>query len=67
MTCNKSLLLRKWKKLYETSGNVQMVQGTLFSNEYTEYNGDIKQAYATGCCYAFTRHDFNRSTPILIR
>lgn len=49
ITCNKAYYFQKenYVKLF---GNVQMVQGdTLYLNsQYAEYNGNIKQAYATG-------------------
>ena len=49
MTCNKAYYFQK-ENYIKAFGNVQMVQGdTLFLNsKYAEYNGNIKQAYATG-------------------
>lgn len=49
LTCNKAYFFQKENYL-KAFGNVQIVQGdTLFLNSrYAEYNGDIKQAYATG-------------------
>ena len=49
MTCNKAYYYQK-ENYIKAFGNVQMVQGdTLFLNsKYAEYNGDVKQAYATG-------------------
>ena len=49
MTCNKAYYYQK-ENYIKAFGNVQMVQGdTLFLNsKYAEYNGNIKQAYATG-------------------
>ncbi len=49
ITCNKAYWFQKENYL-KAFGNVQMVQGdTLFLNsKYAEYNGDIKQAFATG-------------------
>lgn len=49
MTCNKAYYFEN-ENYMKAFGNVQMVQGdTLFLNsKYAEYNGDIKQAYATG-------------------
>lgn len=48
-TCNKAYFFEKENYL-KAFGDVQMVQGdTLFLNsKYAEYNGEIKQAYATG-------------------
>lgn len=48
-TCNKAYFFEKENYL-KAFGEVQMVQGdTLFLNsKYAEYNGEIKQAYATG-------------------
>lgn len=48
-TCNKAYIFNKENYL-KAFGNVQMVQGdTLFMNsKNAEYNGNIKQAYATG-------------------
>lgn len=49
MTCNKAYYYEN-ENYMKAFGNVQMVQGdTLFLNsKYAEYNGDIKQAFATG-------------------
>lgn len=49
MTCNKAYFFQQ-ENYIKAFGNVQMVQGdTLFMNsKYAEYNGNIKQAYATG-------------------
>jgi lipopolysaccharide export system protein LptA len=49
MTCNKAYYFQK-ENYIKAFGNVQMVQGdTLFMNsKYAEYNGNVKQAYATG-------------------
>ena len=49
MTCNKAYYFQK-ENYIKAFGNVQMVQGdTLFMNSrYAEYNGNVKQAYATG-------------------
>ncbi len=49
MTCNKAYYFQK-ENYIKAFGNVQMVQGdTLYMNsKYAEYNGNIKQAYATG-------------------
>ncbi|MES2748456.1 MAG: OstA-like protein, partial [Bacteroidota bacterium] len=49
ITCNKAYYFQKENYL-KAFGSVQMVQGdTLFLNsKYAEYNGDIKQAFATG-------------------
>ena len=49
MTCNKAYYFQK-ENYIKAFGNVQMVQGdTLFLNsKYAEYNGNIKQAFATG-------------------
>ena len=49
ITCNKAYHFQKENYL-KAFGNVQIVQGdTLFLNSnYAEYNGNIKQAYATG-------------------
>ena len=48
-TCNKAYIFNKENYL-KAFGDVQMVQGdTLFMNsKYVEYNGNVKQAYATG-------------------
>ena len=48
-TCNKAYFFEKENYL-KAFGDVQMVQGdTLFLNsKYAEYNGQVKQAYATG-------------------
>ena len=48
-TCNKAYFFEKENYL-KAFGDVQMVQGdTLFLNsKYAEYNGEVKQAYATG-------------------
>ena len=48
-TCNKAYIFEKENYL-KAFGEVQMVQGdTLFLNsKYAEYNGEVKQAYATG-------------------
>ncbi len=49
LTCNKAYLFQKENYL-KAFGNVQIVQGdTLFLNSnYGEYNGNIKQAFASG-------------------
>ncbi|OYU80181.1 MAG: OstA-like protein [Flavobacterium sp. BFFFF1] len=49
MTCNKAYFFQKENYL-KAFGNFQMVQGdTLYMNsEYAEYNGNVKQAFATG-------------------
>lgn len=49
ITCNKAYWFQKENYL-KAFGNVQMVQGdTLFLNsKYAEYNGNVKQAFATG-------------------
>ena len=49
MTCNKAYYYKD-ENYIKAFGNVQMVQGdTLFLNsKYAEYNGNVKQAYATG-------------------
>ncbi|MBC7523948.1 MAG: OstA-like protein [Flavobacterium sp.] len=49
MTCNKAYYYKN-ENYIKAFGNVQMVQGdTLFLNsKYAEYNGNLKQAYATG-------------------
>ena len=49
ITCNKAYYFQKENYL-KAFGNVQMVQGdTLFLNgKYAEYNGNVKQAFATG-------------------
>lgn len=49
LTCNKAYLFQK-ENYIKAFGNVQIVQGdTLFLNsKYGEYNGEVKQAYATG-------------------
>jgi lipopolysaccharide export system protein LptA len=49
MTCNKAYWFQK-ENYIKAFGEVQMVQGdTLFLNsKYAEYNGEVKQAYATG-------------------
>jgi lipopolysaccharide export system protein LptA len=49
ITCNKAYFFQKENYL-KAFGNVQIVQGdTLFLNSnYAEYNGNVKQAYATG-------------------
>ena len=49
MTCNKAYYYQN-ENYVKAFGNVQMVQGdTLFLNsKYAEYNGNVKQAYATG-------------------
>jgi lipopolysaccharide export system protein LptA len=49
MTCNKAYYFQK-ENYIKAFGDVQMVQGdTLFLNsKYAEYNGNVKQAYATG-------------------
>ncbi len=49
MTCNKAYYFQK-ENYIKAFGNVQMVQGdTLFLNsKYAEYNGNVKQAFATG-------------------
>ncbi len=48
-TCNKAYFFQK-ENYIKAFGDVQMVQGdTLFLNsKYAEYNGEVKQAYATG-------------------
>ena len=48
-TCNKAYFFQK-ENYIKAFGDVQMVQGdTLFLNsKYAEYNGEIKQAFATG-------------------
>nr|WP_225318081.1 OstA-like protein [Flavobacterium luteum] len=49
LTCNKAYYFQK-ENYVKAFGNVQIVQGdTLYMNsKYAEYNGNIKQAYATG-------------------
>jgi lipopolysaccharide assembly outer membrane protein LptD (OstA) len=49
MTCNKAYYFET-ENYIKAFGNVQMVQGdTLYLNsKYAEYNGEIKQAFATG-------------------
>lgn len=49
MTCNKAYFFQS-ENYIKAFGNVQMVQGdTLFLNsKYAEYNGNLKQAFATG-------------------
>lgn len=49
MTCNKAYYFQK-ENYIKAFGDVQMVQGdTLYMNsKYAEYNGNIKQAFATG-------------------
>lgn len=49
MTCNKAYYFQKENYL-KAFGNVHMVQGdTLFmDSKYAEYNGNVKQAFATG-------------------
>lgn len=49
LTCNKAYFFQK-ENYIKAFGNVQIVQGdTLFmTSKYAEYNGEIKQAYATG-------------------
>lgn len=49
ITCNKAYYFQK-EDYIKAFGNVQMVQGdTLFMNsKYAEYNGLVKQAFATG-------------------
>lgn len=49
ITCNKAYFFQK-ENYIKAFGEVQMVQGdTLFLNsKYAEYNGELKQAYATG-------------------
>jgi lipopolysaccharide assembly outer membrane protein LptD (OstA) len=49
ITCNKAYYFQK-ENYIKAFGEVQMVQGdTLFLNsKYAEYNGEVKQAYATG-------------------
>ncbi len=49
MTCNKAYFFEK-ENYIKAFGEVQMVQGdTLYLNsKYAEYNGNIKQAFATG-------------------
>jgi lipopolysaccharide export system protein LptA len=49
MTCNKAYYFQK-ENYIKAFGNVQLVQGdTLYLNsKYAEYNGNMKQAFATG-------------------
>ena len=49
MFCNKAYYFQK-ENYVKAFGDVQMIQGdTLFMNsKYAEYNGNVKQAYATG-------------------
>ncbi len=49
MTCNKAYYFQK-ENYIKAFGNVHMVQGdTLFmDSKYAEYNGNVKQAFATG-------------------
>ena len=49
ITCNKAYFFQK-ENYIKAFGEVQMAQGdTLFLNsKYAEYNGELKQAYATG-------------------
>ena len=49
LTCNKAYYFEK-ENYIKAFGNVQIVQGdTLYMNsKYAEYNGNIKQAFATG-------------------
>ncbi|MBG6111078.1 lipopolysaccharide export system protein LptA [Flavobacterium sp. CG_9.10] len=49
LTCNKAYFFQK-ENYIKAFGNVQIVQGdTLFLNsKYAEYNGNVKQAFATG-------------------
>ncbi len=49
MTCNKAYYFQK-ENYVKAFGNVQLVQGdTLYLNsKYAEYNGNMKQAFATG-------------------
>jgi lipopolysaccharide export system protein LptA len=49
MTCNKAYYFKN-ENYIKAFGDVQMVQGdTLYLNsKYAEYNGNVKQAYATG-------------------
>jgi lipopolysaccharide export system protein LptA len=49
LTCNKAYFFKK-ENYIKAFGNVQLVQGdTLFLNsKYAEYNGNLKQAFATG-------------------
>ena len=49
MTCNKAYYFQK-ENYIKAFGDVRMVQGdTLFmDSKYAEYNGNVKQAYATG-------------------
>jgi lipopolysaccharide export system protein LptA len=49
LTCNKAYYFQK-ENYIKAFGNVQIVQGdTLFLNSrYAEYNGNVKQAFATG-------------------
>ncbi len=49
LTCNKAYYFEK-ENYIKAFGNVQMVQGdTLYLNsKYAEYNGNMKQAFATG-------------------
>jgi lipopolysaccharide export system protein LptA len=49
MTCNKAYFFQK-ENYIKAFGNVHMVQGdTLFmDSKYAEYNGNLKQAFATG-------------------
>lgn len=49
MTCNKAYYFQK-ENYIKAFGNVQLIQGdTLYLNsKYAEYNGNMKQAFATG-------------------
>ena len=49
LTCNKAYYFEK-ENYVKAFGNVQIIQGdTLHMNsKYAEYNGNIKQAFATG-------------------
>jgi lipopolysaccharide export system protein LptA len=49
LTCNKAYFFQK-ENYIKAFGNVQLVQGdTLYLNsKYAEYNGNLKQAFATG-------------------
>lgn len=49
LTCNKAYYFQK-ENYIKAFGNVQLVQGdTLYLNsKYAEYNGNVKQAFATG-------------------
>jgi lipopolysaccharide assembly outer membrane protein LptD (OstA) len=49
LTCNKAYWFQK-ENYIKAFGNVQIIQGDslTMSSKYAEYNGNIKQAYATG-------------------